>query len=112
MKLPNNPPVIGLSKRLFVDYAHFRSVLAHELGHHYLSNKSSPNTLFHSPTQTMIQHEEYKAWTWAAKYLIPEDKLIDAMKLGINDTWQLAELFEVDEEVVRIRLDLLNKSID
>jgi Zn-dependent peptidase ImmA (M78 family) len=112
MKLPDNPPIIGLSKNLFVNYAHFRSVLAHELGHHYLSNKSSPNTLFHSPNQKIVRHEEYKAWKWAANHLIPEDKLANAIGLGIRETWRLAELFEVDEEVVKIRLDHWNKFID
>lgn len=109
IKLQDNPPIIGLSKRLFVNYAHFRSVLAHELGHHYMSNKSSPSTLFHSPEQKIIRHEEYRAWKWAAQHLIPEDKLVNALNLGIHETRSLAELFEVDEEVVKIRLDLLNK---
>lgn len=109
MKLPDNPPIIGLSKKLFVNYAHFRSVLAHELGHHYLSNKSSPKTLFHTSDQNITKCEEYKAWKWAARYLIPKDKLVHAMNQGICETWRLAELFEVDVEVVKIRLDLLNK---
>lgn len=112
MKLPDNPPIIGLSKNLFVNYAHFRSVLAHELGHHYLSNKSSPNTLFHSPDLKIVQYEEYKAWKWAANHLIPEDKLDNAFRQGIHETRRLAELFEVDEEVVKIRLDQQNKFLD
>lgn len=109
MKLPDNPPIIGLSKKLFVNYAHFRSVFAHELGHHFMSNRSSPNTLFHSPSLEINKFDEYKAWKWAANYLIPEDKLIDAINQGINETWRLAELFEVDEEVVKIRIELLNQ---
>lgn len=109
MKLPDTPPIIGISKKLFVNYAHFRSVFAHELGHHFMSNRSSPNTLFHSPSLTINNCDEYKAWKWAAKYLIPEDKLISALNQGINETWRLAELFEVDEKVVKLRIDLLNK---
>jgi Zn-dependent peptidase ImmA (M78 family) len=109
MQLSDNPPIIGLSKKLFVNYAHFRSVLAHELGHYFMSNRSTPNTLFYKPEQKINRYEEYKAWNWAANHLIPEDKLVNAINLGICETWRLAELFEVDEELVKIRLAQLDQ---
>ncbi len=34
---PGVPPVIGLSRALFSNRAHFRCVLAEELGHHFTS---------------------------------------------------------------------------
>jgi Zn-dependent protease with chaperone function len=41
--LPGCQPVITLSKTLFNNRAHLRSVLAHEIGHHYTTAKSTVN---------------------------------------------------------------------
>lgn len=102
------PPVIGLSRSLFSSRAHFRTVLAEELGHHFTSARDGlPKTFFHYKDRLEVKREEYRALKWAANFLIPRDKLREAVKKGIREDWELAEHFEVDEELVRFRFGLL-----
>lgn len=104
---PGLPPVIGLSKSLFSNRAHFRCVLAEELGHHFTSvGNSVPLTFFHYSDRITISRTEYRAMRWAALYLMPLDKLCLAFKKGIRERWELAEFFDVTEEMVNFRLSL------
>ena len=101
------PPVIGLSRSLFSSRAHFRTVLAEELGHHFTSARDGlPKTFFHYRDRLEVKREEYRALKWAANFLIPADKLREAVGTGIKEIWGLAEYFEVDEDLVRFRLRL------
>jgi len=106
--LPEMPPMIGLSWSLFSSRAHFRTVLAEELGHHCTSARDGlPKTFFHYRDRLEVGREEYRALKWAADFLVPEDKLQDAFKKGLKEIRELAEYFETDEELVRIKLRLL-----
>lgn len=104
------PPVIGLSRSLFSCRAHFRTVLAEELGHHFTSARDGlPKTFFHYKDRLEVKREEYRALKWAANFLIPQDKLREAVKKGIREDWELAEHFEVDECLVIFRKRLLRR---
>ena len=104
------PPVIGLSRSLFSNRAHFRTVLAEELGHHFTSaHDGLPKTLFHYQDRLVVSREEYRALKWAANFLIPADNLREAVKKGIREDWELAEHFEVDECLVIFRKRLLGR---
>lgn len=106
------PPVIGLSRSLFSNRAHFRTVLAEELGHHFTSARDGlPKTFFHYRDRLEVKREEYRALKWAAKFLIPADKLREAVKKGIREDWELAEHFEVDECLVIFRKRLLRRGL-
>lgn len=101
------PPIIGLSRGLFSNRAHFRTVLAEELGHHFTSARDGlPKTFFHYKDRLEVRREEYRALKWAAKFLIPAAKLREARARGIKECWELAEYFVVDEELVGLRLKL------
>lgn len=107
------PPIIGLSRGLFSNRAHFRTVLAEELGHHFTSaHDGLPKTFFHYKDRLEVCREEHRALRWAARYLIPADKLREAVTKGIKECWELAEYFEVDEDLVRFRLRLLRAKIN
>ena len=55
------PPVIGLSRSLFSNRAHFRTVLAEELGHHFTSARDGlPKTFFHYRDRLEVKREEYR----------------------------------------------------
>lgn len=104
------PPIIGLSRGLFSNRAHFRTVLAEELGHHFTSaHDGLPKTLFHYQDRLVVSREEYRALKWAANFLIPADNLREAVKKGIREDWELAEHFEVDECLVIFRKRLLGR---
>lgn len=64
--------------------------LAHELGH--CSTGAFYNA--YSPHDLRYKHER-KADKWAINQLVPENELKHAIKTGITNLWELAELFEV-----------------
>jgi len=102
---PEIHPVIGLSRDLFSSRAHFRTVLAEELGHHFTSSCDGlPATFYHYQDRIRVSQEEYRALKWAAKFLIPKNKLRNAVEKGFREIWELAEYFEVDEGLVKFRL--------
>ena len=112
LALPGCPPVIGLCRSLLNSRAHFRSVFAEELGHHFTSvgtNALKPH--FHFADKLLYSRDEYRAMKWAANYLIPEEELKYAVqKRGLTEVWQLADYFCVDEEMIDFRLRLLRKN--
>jgi Zn-dependent peptidase ImmA (M78 family) len=106
---PGLPPVIGLSNSLFKSRAYFRCVLAEELGHHFTTvGQAIPRTFFHYShrNRLRIARAEYQAMSWAAQYLVPHKKLSEALKKGIIKRWELAEYFDVTEEMINFRLKL------
>lgn len=111
ISLPGCYPVIGLCKSLFSSRAHFRSVFAEELGHHFTSagtNALKPH--FHYADKLLYSRDEYKAMQWAANYLIPDENLEYAVfKRGLTEVWQLRDYFCVDEEMIDFRLRLLKR---
>jgi hypothetical protein len=59
---PGCPPIIGVSKRLRSNRAHLRTVLSHELGHHFTSTKSTVGHAFYDYGDKLeIGRDEYRA---------------------------------------------------
>ena len=99
---------IGLSESLSECRAHYRTVLAEELGHHFTSACDGlSGTYYHYANRVNINREEYRALKWAAQYLIPDDKLYTACQGNHWEPWKLASCFNVDESLVDFRLRLL-----
>lgn len=109
LALPGCPPVIGLCRSLLNSRAHFRSVLAEELGHHFTTARANVlKPCFHYADKLLYSQDEYKAMKWAANYLIPDKELEWAVKRkGYTEVWQLEDYFCVDEEVIGFKLELL-----
>jgi Zn-dependent peptidase ImmA (M78 family) len=117
--LPGCQPVISLSKTLFDNRAHLRSVLAHEIGHYYTTVKSTIDLcdqierVYLSYQNTVEQSRtEYRAWRWAANYLIPTDTLKKIYSEDFCELWQLAEFFDVDENMVKIKMELFGRKAE
>jgi len=107
LALPGLPSVIGLSRSLFDNRAHFRCVLAEELGHYFTTvGDAVPKTHYHYHNRLEISRAEYRALRWAAQYLIPLDKLLKAARRGVCEKWMIAEYFDVTDEMVDFRLKL------
>lgn len=70
--------------------------LAHELGH--CETGSFYNRW---ATRDVRQKHENRADKWAIEKLIPKDELIDALKAGCTEIWNLAERFGVTEDFMR-----------
>lgn len=104
---PDCPPIIALSEKLFENKAHYRTVFAHELGHHFTGTKSNvTHTYMHYKDRIEMNREEYYAMAWAAEYLMPDDDIDEAFQKGIMEISDLGRYFTVDAELVKLRLVL------
>lgn len=102
------PPVIGLDKSLEHNRRILRCVLAEELGHHFTTSVNSINRTFCSyEDRVWFSREEYRAHRWAALHLIPPRRLGRILRSGNMTLWDLADIFDVTEEMMRFRLGLL-----
>ena len=88
--------IIGINDKDMTE-AELRTHLAHELGHCELGAFYD----FYSPVDNR-KKAEYKANTWAIKKLLPKKKFIKALKQGFTEAWQLAEEFQVTEDMVNL----------
>ena len=62
-------------------YSKYRSVLAHELGHHFTTIGNTLPCMMYSYSSCLNSgRAEYRANKWAADHLIPSDKLATALK--------------------------------
>lgn len=100
--------VIGLANTLmYAPRAYFRCVLAEELGHHFTSvGCRIPQKHLRYRDRLEVSRTEYRALKWAAQWLLPLDKLMRALKQGIVEVCELAEHFDVTEDMVKFRLSL------
>lgn len=73
--------------------------LWHEIGHCATGSFYSPYT----PLETRSRCEN-RANRWTVKKLIPKGRMLEAMRNGAIEVWQLAEYFEVGEGLVRFAL--------
>lgn len=102
------PPVIGLDRSLSSNTPLLRCVLAEELGHHFTTvGDRIPKTYYSQSDRLLVSKAEYKALRWAAIYLMPRPELYNAFDNGIISTWELADYFNVTEDMVRFRCQLL-----
>lgn len=73
-----------------------KTKLAHELGH------CETGSFYNEYAALDVrQKHENCANRWACKKLIPEDELKKAVQKGYQEPWQLAEYFDVTEELIR-----------
>jgi Zn-dependent peptidase ImmA (M78 family) len=106
---PGFPSVIGISNSLLQrrGRAYFRCVFAEELGHHFTTaGIVIPVTYFHYADRLAVSKAEYLAQKWAALFLMPSDDVIQAIRSNICEVWNLAEYFDVTEDMVQFRMTL------
>lgn len=88
--------IIGLDYSLIHSRADEKRKLAHELGH--CIRGAFYNR--HSKLDLISKHE-YSADKWACENLLPKEEMQEAFRLGYVEVWQLAEYFDVPEELVK-----------
>lgn len=91
----NGKYAIALDLTKLKTMAEITSALAHEIGH--CETHSFYNV--YSPFDVRSKHEA-RADEWAIKNLIPKDELIKEFKKGIVEIWELAERFNVTEQMM------------
>lgn len=105
---PKGVPVIGLSNSLQKDPVPLRCILAEELGHHFTSVGVAPRPHYRYRDRLQVSRTEHRALCWAANFLLPADKLVQAIRKGIRYIYELAEHFRVTEEIIRTRFKMLS----
>jgi Zn-dependent peptidase ImmA (M78 family) len=104
---PNMPPIIGISNQLSDCSAHYRCVLAEELGHHFTTADCHiPRTFFSYRDRLEISKIEYKALRWAALFLMPRQKIDRAINSGCVELWEFARYLNVTEKMFEFRMRL------
>ena len=92
---------IALDLRRLTTEAQRRCALAHELGHVRTGCLYTGNG-----PKSDVSRAEYRADVWAARVLIPPDKLARAARRGLTEPWQIADHFNVTESAARFAMEL------
>lgn len=107
MEKPGLPQIIGINKRILSNTRYARCVFAEELGHHFTTvGDHVPKEFYCYAQRLVIDREEYKAMKWACMYLIPENDLLDSLRDGLCEIWELAEYFRVTDDFMKFRIKL------
>ena len=87
-----------------------RFTLAHELGH-YCLHQGKNDVVFEDEVFYRIENSssiEYAANEFAARLLIPEDRLETKIEEGMTNLAELSDYFEVSQDAMRYRVLSLN----
>jgi len=85
-----------------------RCVLAEELGHHFTVPITSVFVALPSATvRTAFRRDEVRALRWACNYLMPVDKLSEAVAQGVRTVEDLADYFDVTPWMVAACIRIL-----
>lgn len=87
---------IALDEKKLKKNSEKKTALAHEMGH--CETYSFYNQ--YSTADVRSKHE-YTANKWAVEHLLPKDEMLSAIKKGYTEIWQIAELFDVEEWLVK-----------
>lgn len=104
--------VIGINKKHNVRRQRF--TFAHELGHFYLHRGSQSNVVYEDEVFFRIENSssiEFAANEFAARLLIPEERLTEMINKGMTDLKELADFFDVSMPAMKYRVLSLNYSI-
>ena len=99
-------PFILLDVRLDFNPTLHRCVLAEELGHYFTVPRSKLTKPFASyGDRLQLSRDERRALTWAARFLISDEQLNDALAQHCNSIQEVAEYLGVTPEIAAIRLE-------
>lgn len=98
-------PIIAISNSLHTHERKLRYVLAHELGHHFLT--AGHHAIAASTTNRIYASKnEHLATKWAVDLLVPADHFLQCIKDGM-DGLVLADYFYVTHDFIRFKSELI-----
>lgn len=103
-------PVIILNELIIPDSPLYRTVLAHEIGHHFTSRGDTIRA-FTRGGHSLNYREEWRANEWAANTMIPTRGFAAAYHKGVFLDADLAEYFHVTEELVMHKYRVLQSDV-
>lgn len=87
---------IGIDYDQIKNNADKKRKLAHEIGHCIRGAFYNRHSTF-----DLISKHEYAADKWACQNLLPKEEMLEAFQQGYVEIWQIAEYFDVPEELVK-----------
>jgi Zn-dependent peptidase ImmA (M78 family) len=98
-------PIIAISNSLHTHERKLRCVLAHELGHHFLT--AGHHAIAASTTNRIYASKnEHLATKWAVNLLVPTDVFLECINDGM-DFYELVDYFYVLPDWIRFKSDLI-----
>ena len=97
---------VGINPFMIETESQEREYLAHELGH----CQTGAFYTCYSPLQVKGQ-QEHRAFLWQIKKLIPRNEFESALKNGIIELWELAEYFEVSEDLMKKAVNYYSQNV-
>lgn len=86
-----------------------RSYIANALGHYFLYKEDESFLSFTEETLNSDNQKEKYANIFAATLLISDEEIINSIYDGIKSTKEISGRLAVDEELVKIKKELVNK---
>ncbi len=102
--IPGVPPTIGIKESIVPYSCIYISVLAEELGHHFTTSGNLLDTSINYIDELEKNKKEKKAKLWAANFLISDDEFIQALYYCISTIYDMAEYFNVTEEIIKYKI--------
>lgn len=99
-----DPPVILLHKEIRDNRRLLRCIFAEELGH-YFTTMHDLLAFARTHKHAATKYENIAQW-WATQYLVPLNRLKEAVSSGVTTTYDLAEYFDVTERFMGTSLRL------
>jgi len=93
----NKPSIILLHKKIEHSRRLLRCIFAEELGHHFRPTLDVNSLAFARTKKCVNAKYEKLAIFWAVEYLMPIDRLIEAVNSGFFLTHDIAEFFDITE---------------
>lgn len=105
VKCPNSSPIIGIKTGLDTDNSKkYISILSEELGHYFTTYGNSTCTYKNNLEKLNRYKKEKLARSWAANFLISDSDFVNALNKCIVTYSDMAEYFNVTEEMVNIKV--------
>lgn len=105
VKCPTAAPIIGVRAGLDTNNSKkYISILSEELGHYFTTYGNSTCTYKNNLEKLNRDKKENLARSWAANFLISDAEFIDALNKCIVTYYDMAEYFNVTEEMINIKV--------
>ena len=105
VKYPYTAPIIGIRAGLDTNNnKKYISILSEELGHYFTTYGNSTCTYKTNLEKLNRDKKENLARSWAANFLISDTDFVDALNKCIVTYYDMAEYFNVTEEMVNIKV--------
>ena len=105
VKYPHTAPIIGVRAGLDTNNnKKYISILSEELGHYFTTYGNFTCTYKNNIEKLNRDKKENLARSWAANFLISDTEFVDALNKCIVTYYDMAEYFNVTEEMVNIKV--------